>query len=1229
MTSLRHIIPLLFTGLLFYSCVKEPFDKSAEEDPADKSLARITLAVTGDTYAQENREQQDEANQAAYPHLFALPQSKASQTADEEKISNLHILIFDSKGAIVSNIYRSGLNLTQANTITLDTRPGTGMQIYAIANGDVNDSNTSESNPALNTQLTNITSIEQFKELLVKVNGNGLQRNDRLTMVGNATVNISNPHTQQIPLKMKYLAAKVTVNVAYEKKANSDLDIEITGWDMVNIPVKTYLFERPMAGGSYTHDAVSGSNQNDYISTDTPAAFEPVGTSGKAWTQTFYLFENRRGGRVERADAGDPTEKYPGMNISDSDPRGKAWWAPAGATYMLVYGTARQNRHTNKVVYKIYLGENVFNDYNSARGKYYTFNVKITGINEIDIDSSVDWGNSCFTVTPYGDLTKMDAHPDFRVLRISATAVDADISGYVTVEVLNNDDTPCQWLSLSALNLYRHGIKQQGNQNQPFDDAVGYFVRTKYNPTIFEELSFDRATFGMARKLTEIPFAQLAVFTSQDVIIYADEFNGLGERNAKVRVTYYDAQSTPSVLGQLEFAIAQQDAIKISDNLYVERYEEYAMRLQPPDIPYIAQAKWGMQWGYKGTMFDNTDNRFVNGNYLTANTVYNNVDARNGMNAPQWEVTTHAAYREKYTAMNSKVTEPQTTMATSGMPYYYPQLTSTTTDYYDPTYNSSAAHYCHEKNRDSNGDGIISKEETVWYLPSYCDMDSIIEKAVIPGADYYWSATEANANESFAFMISNGITFAKDKTSIYRVRCVRGTGVATMKIPSITNNSYEFTAASSTKQTISITGDKYYGRWTLTSSDPTWLKIAPNVTSGTGTASLSGIGFGAVYLHVEENNTGRNRAATVTFKHGDKVLTTITVSQRGIPLLTVDKTSFSLPFIAEESRGFNITAPTTDKWTATSDQSWLNLSTSVAGAVSGAREKTGTSSQRLYIFTTSSNPSTSAVRKAKVTISRTGMQPVVIEVTQGKKGVYEPAQHSGWASSNIFYFTMTSALFFTEGPLSTSSEYQGLLFYWGSLVATSPVYTRYNPDIIHSPAGVSGYPKAIAYANTAVNRNQHHILEQHNPSAGIGDICRYMTARGMAPGSNLGRKWRLPTCAEFEADILKIPISTVYALQYPTDKYGTERILKGSLVDPGKLCLPASGWFGYNGGSDKNGWYAGYCGVYASGTSSVDLGVGVALHYNTELGTSPFVYGIPVASERASVRCVVESKTYD
>lgn len=1163
MKIIRSLILFLAAGILFFSCTKEePFKQSGYTAGA---ATRVTLTLKNDKL--QSMEQQGKAQtNRALPFAHGVPTtgsmvgSKTFVPKDESLITNVHILVFNPTGEIVSNNYIGKLNFSETSNIVTETYCGENMDVWVVANGDVNDA----AETGMNAELQQVKSLNDLQPFLVSAKGDGLSRPDRLTMVGNTTITIA-PNMSAIPIQMYYLAAKVTVTVTDNTPA--DVEITITGWDMINIPKRTYLKERT------SEDAVSGTITDDYLATFNTFPFETIHTDTKTWGQSFYLFENRRGKRVDRALPTNPSERYPEMDVSDTDQRGKAWYAPPGATYMLIYGTYSKNDQMNNVVYKIYLGENAYGNYDIIRGKCYTFNVTIIGLNQIDIDTTVDWGNSSFTVTPYGDLEKMDAHPDFRVLRLGTTAADTNIPGYMTVEVLNNDNSTCQWLSLSPLNLYRHGIKQAGNSNQPFDDATGCFVRTKYTPAVADELSFDNATFGMIRKLTKIPFPQLAVFTFQDVVVYADEFNDTGERTAKVRVTYYkDENGTPSVVGQQEFDVAQQDAIKISDDLYIERYEESAMTLQP-GMPSNLQGTITaqMQWGYSSeVLYGNTD-RYTDGAFLTANAVYKDVTRGNELNAPTWNpVTSYTSYRDLYPRTGEKISSPSN-LQTEPI-YYYPVLNGTTafTQYFDPIYNSSAARYCHEKNRDVDGDGVISKDEAVWYLPSLADMIKIANtsrESITP--DIYWTSTEESFSQSWVYTFPN-TPETKGKAEVLRVRCVRGKGIDSLPKAMLQSTEsddrakikLESAAAESGKFTIT---DDSRLLWTVSSFDDSWLKIATTTTGTGATKSYSRRGGAEYYAYAETANTSTTaeRSTTITLTRSGMMDKILTVTQaKTIPPATAMPSSLILNYFSGESQSFTVDDTGSGiAWTVTSNQSWLSIATTSTGTEK-ENSVTGTGKRTLYAFSTTDNTDTSSSRTANITLSQNNLNVQEISITQKPANPKYPPTYGGWAGCNIYwdhtYDNGKGRLTFDDEGVITNSEYQGILFLWGSLVALSAKYPS-EDLILFSPAELpedGSIPYAQGEFEKLGDENRQYLLEIHNPEKNIGDICKYMTDRGWAPGADKGKKWRLPTISEMESCKPWKPGDLMFE-RIIENSYGTMRIPK-ALQGTG-VSFPANG----------------------------------------------------------------------
>lgn len=167
---------------------------------------------------------------------------------------------------------------------------------------------------------------------------------------------------------------------------------------------------------------------------------------------------------------------------------------------------------------------------------------------------------------------------------------------------------------------------------------------------------------------------------------------------------------------------------------------------------------------------------YRNGKFQTANAVY--VDVQRGVNSePLGFGKEKDSYRPMYGNNKTGDKEPKPipayTGTNSGAPYYYPDARGLI---YHPIYKSSAARYCHEKNRDVNGDGIIDESEAHWYMPA---AEQLL-MAWIGGLQdnfnldsRYWSVSEMyhNANHYVEFM-GGGSHYEFDHNR-YSVRCVR------------------------------------------------------------------------------------------------------------------------------------------------------------------------------------------------------------------------------------------------------------------------------------------------------------------------------------------------------------------------------------------------------------------------------------------------------------------------
>lgn len=108
----------------------------------------------------------------------------------------------------------------------------------------------------------------------------------------------------------------------------------------------------------------------------------------------------------------------------------------------------------------------------------------------------------------------------------------------------------------------------------------------------------------------------------------------------------------------------------------------------------------------------------------------------------------------------------------TGAPYYYPDANGRI---YHPIYKSSAARYCHEKNRDVNGDGIIDESEAKWYMPAN---DQLLMAWIAGIQDDFERTMLISSSESQAALylfvgFSDGNVVTRYKDHVNRVFCIR------------------------------------------------------------------------------------------------------------------------------------------------------------------------------------------------------------------------------------------------------------------------------------------------------------------------------------------------------------------------------------------------------------------------------------------------------------------------
>lgn len=651
-----------------------------------------------------------------------LTRSGMSQS-QEQAINNVFVMVFDNTGTKVSHSYFSN-NIT-ASLTNVPTVSGTNMSVYVIAN--LSTQNTGA--VSVRHHLDSVYTIAELNQVMLYDLANDLNINRDLVMYGSVTgLTISPVATQNVTIPLNYAVAKVTLYVVNALN-NANDSYNLTNWTVTNYPQKSNLF--PQASDAGTSASDFGNSITSIAWVDTTLVISGASTPAKY--AFLYMYENRQGTN---------------SNTTESQ---KAGNAPPNATAMVLQGYYKTNA-TNTVTgvtTTIYLGHNNSNDYNVNRGNEYAYFVTIKGINQVNIDSRVKSNTFGYQVNMYNPT--LDCHPDWRPIQINSWP------GKATINVYDSDGvTPCTWLKVSSINL-----------NQAINNA-----RPTYNP----------ATDMVNTLVLTYPTTSPQAIASQMVYLYADENFSANSRNAIVSVTSTEgltnSQTITIPIKQLGYQMMGPSVgfrtFTVGGNLntgpgvdytmIIENIEEASLNLTPGAVAGT-EAITSMQWGFNRSIAEPTSG-FSSDYYY-----------RDG-----YEVSLGLIFASGGGALNSTLRPPygRISAANSGTT----SVTITENEMH-PIFNTYAARYCFEKNRDVDGDGKITNPNTqnfneiIWYLPSADELYHMYVgqyalTTALTGANYqvssevYGSSTNTNS-----MSYGTGISGAIGKSQAVSVRCVR------------------------------------------------------------------------------------------------------------------------------------------------------------------------------------------------------------------------------------------------------------------------------------------------------------------------------------------------------------------------------------------------------------------------------------------------------------------------
>lgn len=353
---------------------------SGVADAVGSAHSAVRAAASGNTVATAANDATGPA--AAANHAPATAAASPATRADVA-LTNVWVFQFDASGNAVRCEKVDALGAGQALEVRLNS--GEGYTIGVVAGG-----------PASGLSTSNVPDLATFREGLLftspvasfdaapcagTLSGVSVLANGQI-QVGGSAVNL--PYIQ-----LRRILAQVTVELTHDVA-----DYALDGVELYSVPVgAAFAPDRAAAAFPAGEDANFGYRDNAAAGL-APHAQGSAGSTGHSYT--WYVGQNRRG-------SGTGIAKVQDKNASK---------APAYATY------ARVKTHSTTVedaplYYDIYLGEDMFSDFNVTANHVYSYTTRIIGSAEshyslIDTDGRVSGKKPQHiedaTVTPSGAI---------------------------------------------------------------------------------------------------------------------------------------------------------------------------------------------------------------------------------------------------------------------------------------------------------------------------------------------------------------------------------------------------------------------------------------------------------------------------------------------------------------------------------------------------------------------------------------------------------------------------------------------------------------------------------------------------------------------------------------------------------------------------------------------------------------------------------------------------------
>lgn len=682
----------------------------------------------------------------------------------ENRVDNIYVFIFDSQGNVHERRFCTlGDGLSYKGTsfdkgkLQINTTSLNNAKIVGIANVSVQGV-TSTAYSITQKDLDGVRSLQELENMVMIMTDNSVERYAIFMMTGfakhkdengNWVTSVTIPGTEDgqatldCTLQLERTDAKVKFVVATENPDPTnykDFSFSPRSWVVKRVPSQTYIL--PQSAGDYNgEDAEYFTSLERPFEVITRDETNPKLDAGGSFV--FYMPENRKTPKISITEIGNAgyalREKW-----EKEDTQGDKIFTNANdnSTYVEITGLLSyynaDGQNTNADVrFIVHLGdpnENGdgsydVNNYNTNRNTFYTYNIKIRGVNDIKVeveqDNEVRPGYEGDVVDTEKRAFIFDSHYDRCLIELNPSSLPAEGEGdiywsintpfsrgvhTVTDAEVEENLRDYRWIKFAVNAEYgvpeEQYVKYPGDQN--YNDPYPFTGQENDKPSPYYDYSGEGHSAGHSDVLgRDYNSADARLLDINQLMKYLRELKNKGI-SKEITITVFVDENlyfkhpitgeengrslwklTSDKEDRILYLVIQKPQYSDDGNSSVVK-AEYSFRQRTIRTIYnVDHPNLQTAWGLESVM--ETDR-------LPAGDVSEGSDKRNGRaNCLKWLVG------KKWT-----------------------QIVKTAADGYElqDGYNN-AAYACMLRNRDLNGDNIVDAREIRWYLAAIDQLTDI------------------------------------------------------------------------------------------------------------------------------------------------------------------------------------------------------------------------------------------------------------------------------------------------------------------------------------------------------------------------------------------------------------------------------------------------------------------------------------------------------------------------